>query len=49
MRDDDDEVARAERNLINFMNEVFFIFFIKRKHAKRSNMDGMSNQATIAT
>ena len=23
MRDDDDEVARAERNLINFMNEVF--------------------------
>lgn len=25
MREDDDEIAAAERNLINFMNEVIFI------------------------
>lgn len=30
MRDDDDEIVRAERNLINFMNEVGVIkeFFL---------------------
>lgn len=30
MRDDDDEVARAERNLINFMNEVFNILILNK-------------------
>lgn len=26
MRDDEDEIANAERNLINFMNEVIYFF-----------------------
>jgi hypothetical protein len=43
MRDDEDEVARAERNLINFMNEVNLINFHVIIHF-RNNMDGVSNR-----
>ena len=48
MRDDDDEIARAERNLINFMNEVGESRFYDQISLFRSNMVGALNQTMVA-
>ena len=48
MRDDDDEIARAERNLINFMNEVGESRFYYQISLFRSNMVGALNQTMAA-